>query len=251
MKKKFLIGAGILFLILIAVVFLSVMINQNQPPPTLVANFMNLDQVERISKFRSCTGHTTVPQDMREMKRSMKHYVQVKPEYLENNVVELYSPYDGYVSTIRSEPQAEHPLEGEIWIRPKGGFIFAPPLGIWQFSIQHIDVRKDLKRGSEVKAGELIGWATFSKKRLNFDVVYGKMAPIPKEIDKWRSPFTDLDSIFNHMSEDVLSEYLKRGISREEIILTKEERDKNPCVYRDNGPYFENQDDLDNWIFLE
>ena len=173
MLKKILLGFGLGFGMLIFVAAgataISFFIFQNMPPSQLVANFIDLDKIEKISKYRSCVGHTTVPQDMREMKRSMKQYFQVRPEYQKNKTVEIYAPYDGYVSVLRSEPELY--LEGEIWIRPKAGLIFAPPLGLWQFSVQHIDVREGLKRGSEVKAGELIGYAALSEERGTFDIV--------------------------------------------------------------------------------
>ncbi len=250
MLGKILIGVGILALIAAAVAYLSVKTNENEPPPKLVANFVDLNKIEKISKYRSCTGHVTVPQDGRESRRNMKHYFWVKPEFNKGNTVEIYSPYDGYVSVVRDEPGLN--LEGEIWIRPKSNFVFLPPVGVWQFSVQHIDVNDDLKRGSEVKAGQLLGFAALSEKRGNsFDIVFGKMSIFPKKIDNWTAPFTDLDSIFNQMSENVLGQYKQKGLTEEEIILSKEIRDQNPCTYKGNGPYFDDKDDTDNWVVLK
>ncbi len=251
MIKKILVGIGFLILILAAAVIFSVQSNRNEPPPELSANFVDLNKIEKISKYRSCVGHVTVPQDERESKRSMKHYFEVKSEFNRNQAVEIYAPYEGYVSTLRSDPGEG--LEGEIWIIPKRKLVMLPPFGAWQFSVQHIEVKKDLKQGSEVKAGEIIGYAAFSGGRIpTFDIVYGKMAfpPAPKKIDNWNSPFGDLDSVFNHMSDDVLVQYQQKGITRDNIILSKEERDQNPCTYRDNGPYFIGNDPA-NWIELK
>ena len=250
MKKTFKV-IGIFIIILALVVSISMVLAQNAPPPQVVADFTELDKIIKISKFRSCAGHTTVPQDRREMKRSMKHYYGVKPEYLGSDTVEIYSPFDGFVTTIRSEP--ENGLEGEIWIVPKDAFVWLPPVGRWSFSVQHINVRNDLRRGSEVKAGELIGHAAVAtENRDTFDVIYAKGSFIPKMIDNWRGPFIDLDSVFNHMSEQVFSKYKSRGVdSKEELILSKEERDQKPCTYKDNGPYFLNQDATDNWVVFQ
>lgn len=106
--------------------------------------------------------------------------------------------------------------------------------------------------GSEVKAGELIGYAALSEKRGDsFDIVYGKMSMIPTKIDNWTNPFVDLDSVFNHMADAVFAQYQKKGItSREDIITSKEKRDQNPCQYMGEGPYFSNQEDSDNWVLL-
>lgn len=39
--------------------------------------------------------------------------------------------------------------------------------------------------------------------------------------------------------------------SLEEVIITKEKRDQSPCVYKDNGPYFLNQEDPNNWVIFQ
>lgn len=248
MKRKILTVLGVLLFVLIAVIFFSIQSAQNEPPPEILANFTNLDKIEKISKYRSCAGHVTVPQDEREVRRNMKHYFWVKPEFNKVSEVEIYSPYDGYVTDIRDEPELN--LEGEIWIRAKSNLVFLPPLRVWQFSVQHIDIRKDLKRGSEVKAGELLGYAALSEKRGNsFDIVYGKMGIPTKKIDNWTDPFADLDSVFNHMQDQVFSQYQKKGIvSKQDLIISKETRDKNLCEYQGEGPYFNNQFSEDNWV---
>ncbi|MBI4004945.1 hypothetical protein HY358_02305 [Candidatus Roizmanbacteria bacterium] len=251
MIKKITLAIGILILILVSAAFLSMKAAQSKPPPEIVANFTNLDKIEKISRYRSCTGHVTVPQDEREGKRNMKHYFWVKPEYNKSKTVEIYSPYEGYVADIRSDPQDN--LEGEIWISSEKIFALMPPFGVWSFSVQHIDVRGDLKLGDKVKAGELIGWAALSEKRGNsFDIIYGKSGFPPKRIDNWTAPFADLDSVFNHMNDEVFAQYQKKGISsKQDILISKEKRDQNPCQYKEKGPYFMNRDDQDNWVYLQ
>lgn len=249
--KKILKIIGVLMLVLVLGIFLLIVAAQNAPPPQIIANFTELNKIEKISKYRSCAGHTTVPQDEREMKRSMKHYFSVRQEYLGGDTVDIYSPYDGFVAGIR-EDRADG-LEGEIWIVPKDIFVVLPPVGRWSFSVQHINIREGLKRGSEVKAGELIGHgAVAAENRNTFDVVYAKGALTPKRIDNWTGPFNDLDSIFNHMSEGVFAQYQEKGVAlKERIIIGKEERDKNPCTYKDDGPYFLNQENPENWVVLQ
>ncbi|MBI2051032.1 MAG: hypothetical protein HYT31_04510, partial [Parcubacteria group bacterium] len=205
MLKKVLIAIGGLVLLLVAAVLVSLARARAVPAPTIIANVTELDKIEKISRYRSCAGHVTVPQDGREARRNMKHYFWVKPEYNRSNEVAIYSPYDGYVSIKRSEPELK--LEGEIWIAPKRMFALLPPVGMWNFSVQHIAVRDDLRVGDKVMAGELIGYAALSEERGDsFDIVYAKLGFPPKRIDNWTAPFADLDSIFNHMSGEVLAE---------------------------------------------
>lgn len=252
MIKKFFVGIGILIITLILIVFLSVKINQSQPPPKIVANFLDINKVRQISKYRSCTGHTTVPQDGREMKRNMKHYIEVYPELRKEEAVEIYSPYDGFISVIRADMKDR--LEGEIWIAPDRGILtILPPFYLWMFSFEHVQPRKGLKIGDKVKAGELIGYASFlveERTDPTFDVIYGTMGLRMGKLDNWNSPFGNLDSVFDHMSEEVFDQYQKRGITRKKIIVSKEERDSDPCVYRDQGPYFQDDKSKTNWVVL-
>src|SRR3990167_3193569 len=216
--KKILKVIGVLILILVLAIIILFILSQNAPAPQIVANFTELDKIEKISKYRSCAGHTTVPQDEREMKRSMKHYFWVKPQFLGSDTVKIYSPYDGFVTGLRKDP--EEGLEGEIWITPKDIFALLPPVGRWSFSVQHINVLNNLKQGSEVKAGELIGYgAVATENRDTFDVVYGKGSLTPKQIDNWMGPFADLDSVFNHMSETVYVQYQKKGVSSKDQVI--------------------------------
>lgn len=233
--RKILVSVGILVIVSASTVVTSVAYNGTLEPPQLVTNFVDLHTVKRITKFRSCAGHTTVPQDGREMKRNMKHYVTLSPEYHAENLVEVYAPYDGYIALLFGKE--------EMWIAPgKKALLTLLPINRWMFSVTHVKPRQGLQMGDTVKAGELIGYGTFSLSEPgnpNFDVVYGKMSIPPKKVDNWPSPFSDLDSVFNHMSPEVLSQYENRGITRENIIITKERRDNDPCVYSGKGPYFE------------
>lgn len=252
MIKKGLLGVATLILFLLGIVFLSATYNQALQPPQLVTNFVDLDKVQEISLYRSCTGHTVVPQDKREMKRNMKHYVKLYPQYKKEDTVEVYAPYDGTIALLRED--LEHGLQGEIWIaQDRGVFFLLPPLGLWMVNFEHVRPLSDLKYGSKVKTGELVGYASFIGNEYDptFDVVYAKIGIPPRRIDNWTSPFADLDSVFNHMDENVLAEYEERGATKENIILSKEERDANPCEYRDDGPYFEPSGRLPNWIPLE
>lgn len=241
MIRKILIGAGILALLIVAVIFISIKYNENLDPPQLVANFVDLNKVRKITKFRSCAGHTTVPQDGREMKRNMKHYIILYPENHKENFVQVFAPYDGYIALLFGTE--------EIWIAPERQSILnILPINQWMFSLTHVKPKEGLKMGDKVNAGELIGYGTFSVSEPgspSFDVVYGTISVPPKKVDNWPSPYGNLDSIFNHMSKEVLALYEQKGVTRENIIISKEERDNNPCTYRDKGPYFEHGDPND------
>lgn len=249
MIKKVLLGIVILILLFVGVNLFSVVYNRSLEPPRLIAHFVDLNKVQEISPFRSCNGHIVVPQDGSEMKRNMKHYVHVLPEYNKENTVGIYAPYDGTIALTRG---ASDKFEGELWIaQDRGIFSLLSPLGLWMVSFEHVRPRPDLKYGRKVKVGELVSYGSFhGYGQRTFDVLYAKIGIPPKRVDNWRSPFSALDSVFNHMDETVLAEYQQRGLTKDNIIIRKEERDSNSCTYRDGGPYFEGDGGLPIWIKL-
>ncbi len=252
MVGKILIGIGVLILIFISISLFSLKSAQSEPPPQIIKNFVNLDKIERISKYRSCQGHVVVPQDGRESRRNMKHYLWEKEELRgADKKVEIYAPFDGYVTMTRSLDDGGQKSGDEIWISSKRMFADIPPLGVWSFSIEHIQMKDGLKMGDKVKAGELIGYTGFLENYHSFDAIYGKIGMPPKSIDGWTSPFADLDSVFNHMSDEVFEEFKKKGIaSKESLIISKDQRDKDPCKYVEriqlNG-----RDHLEEWMILK
>lgn len=208
--------------IIIAFLFITKPKN-NDSPPVITANFMDLDKIDRISKFRSCQGHTVVPQDASETKRSMKHYVILKPEFWGGGKkVPVYAPFDGRVKGIRSEK--EKGLEGEISFGTSGSR--------WEVSYLHLDVLDAVKERQKVKSGQIIGYASDK----GVDVVYSMGGGMGvKNIDGYQSPYGALDSPFNHMSEDLLAQYQTKGVSQNDMVYTKEMRDANPCQYVENS----------------
>lgn len=237
MIRKILISLILLLIAAASVVVTSVVYNGSLEPPELVTNFVDINKVRRITKFRSCAGHTTVPRDGRELKRNMKHYIILYPEYHEENLVEVYAPYDGYVALQFGKE--------EIWIAQGEKSVFnILPLNQWMVGFTHVLPKEGLRMGDRVKAGELIGHGTFTLNERGyptFDVLYGTLSMRLKRMDNWTSMLGDLDSVFNHMSPNVLAEYKAKGITPETIIIPKERRDNDPCIYKDGGPYFDHK----------
>ena len=130
-------------------------------------------------------------------------------------------------------------------------FANLPPVGMWSFSAEHIKVKDGLKTGDRVKAGELVGFTGFLDDYYSFDAIYGKIGLPPKKIDNWLSPFADLDSVFNHMSDEVFAQFQQKGVvSKKQVIISKEERDQNPCDYRGERPELMEVNSDNSWVEL-
>lgn len=237
MSRRSLIFTVFLLLVIVGGIVLWKLPDQETGQPILTANFIDLAKVGKISKYRSCQGHTVVPQDESESARSMKHYVVLKPEYVGGNKVEVYSPISGIVKSTRAEPQKG--LEGEIWLGNKGSN--------WDVSIQHLVILDSVKEGMKITAGEIIGHVANN----GIDVVYGVGAHSVKTIDGYQSPYLNLDSPFSHINESVLALYQARGIEQEDLVYSKEYRDQNPCKYRDERGGLNDIDHPEDWVKIQ
>lgn len=210
--------------------------NHKGPQPMITAHFVDLEKVEKISKFRSCQGHIVVPQDQSESRRNMKHYILLKPQYFGGGKVAIYSPIDGVIKSIGKRP--EMGLEGEIWL--------GSPDNDWDVSIQHLIISSDLAEGEKVRAGQRIGQAADK----GVDVVYGVGAREVKFIEGYQSPYTALDSIYNHSSAAVLSDYAGKGAKLTDLVYSREFRDQNPCELEGVGGQLNDYQHPEDWTIL-
>lgn len=213
--------------------------------PVLVKNFVNLNDIKEITQYRSCQGHLVVPANANEPKSNMKHYFAQTQEYdYTDNKLKVYAPFDGYVTNIMI-PTSDN--EGEIWMGP----LKFLPFGQWNFILSHVNVLPSIKAMDRVSAGQLIAYASFTRHPNAFDAIYARVRLPTLKIDDYESPYAELDSVFNHMANEVLAEYTSRGISKENLIIPVEMREKKPCAYG-TKPYFktsEKQKD-EEWVEL-
>jgi len=177
----------------------------------IVANPVDLSQIASISQFRSCAGHDYSGKNAegeKERLRSMKHYLAVINQFDQSSgKVKVFAPFEGEIESVDTK---QGPRGDQIWIRGSAGG--------WKFIFFHIDLIPGLKKGSEVEAGQIIGYANLAG-GVNFD--YG--------LKRFGLKGQMFESPFKHMTPKVLAEYEAVGITPENIIGTKDFRDDNPC----------------------
>ena len=69
----------------------------------IIANPLDLSQIQRISLFRSCVGHDYSGKNIEgeeEILRSMKHYLEPLPALVGTNQIKIFAPFDGKVAEI-------------------------------------------------------------------------------------------------------------------------------------------------------
>lgn len=201
-------------------------IEEDGIPQFVETDFTDIDQVQRISKFRSGSGHDY--SDKFESCRSMKHYYSMDTTWVPtmNFSCKVYAPVDGKIVEKRKEKNDDG---YQIWIKSEEYPAF-------YFIIFHINNAENVKLGDKVNAGNELG------------ITYGpEIAVRVRTSEGFR-----LISYFDVISDEVFKKYQDLGISsREVLIISKEERDANPIECNGDelfpGQY---ESRFDDWVFL-
>jgi len=223
---------GLIFIQFFTPISLYQVIDGDNPPKFIQADFVELEKVYSISKFRSGVGHDySVHSD--ETCRSMKHYFSSmdpeKPNYkmgskssvwpmpVEGEDVTIFSPVDGKIFKVDYNKKV--PMGYDIFIIPDS----QPKILI---RLMHVAPLSGIRGGVRVVAGQKVGLVHANQ---SFDLAIDQVA-----ITK-----TSYISYFAAMQDQVFAKYQKRGVkSREDLIVSKEYRDTNPFECQKNSEEF-------------
>ena len=193
------------------------------PPKFVSVNYIELDKIERISKFRSGIGHDY--RDDAESCRSMKHYYQPLSN-VNWGSVKIFSPVTGTVSRTIEEWAGT-----QVWITPKDYPAFT-------FIIFHIAGLKPFAVGDTMIAGAQIGTHIGSQTMSDIAVAYSAGG-------KWK-----LISFAEVMTDSLFARYQARGVAaRDSLIISKTARDADPLGC--SGDTFGSSGTLPNWVVLK
>lgn len=217
----------------------------NNPPKFLQADFLDLDKVAAITKFRSGWGHNYAGNG--ETCRSMKHEFQFKETSAQSAIrqkeVELqksgvkitneiatdlkrnaasvrdeslstpfYSPVDGWVTGTGESSGVGNMIE----IMPDN----APQ---WRIKMYHVWIDPSIHLFSHLKAGQVIG-------KSYMDIGWGDIAIHYRFVGGER-----LVSYFQVLPDNLFEKYKARGVkSRDDLIISKEFRDAHPLECLNN-----------------
>jgi hypothetical protein len=198
-------------------------VSSNEIPKFVNHDFIELDKIKRISKFRSNVGHSYT--DSHEECRTMKHYFNLNMVSgdITGDSSNVYSPVDGTIKRVFDE---QNKSGVQIWIK-------SSEYGAFTFAVFHVFTNRKLTVGAKIKEGELIG------KTPNTDIA----------VFVQESFGTRFISYFEVMTDELFNTYIQRGIHNvDELIFTKEYRDANPCNC--NGEEYLQSETSDNWVIL-
>lgn len=218
----------------------------------IVVNPLDLTQIKGFSKYRSCMGHDyrgpTVQTEKKESSpRSMKHYILVNDGLRgRDNIVKAIAPFDGEISHIELKEPNSQPNDRQVWLTPDTHSNVKNPRQ-WHFVFMHIAINDELKEGSKIKAGEVIGTANLSRGNStdNFDMAVKFTRPT-------KTP--EIDVPFAHFSDSVMAEYQKYGVNLADVEIPQQFRDQNPCPLTNKSwggdIYFPPGIDLNDLVYL-
>ncbi|TES92160.1 MAG: hypothetical protein E3J87_06060 [Candidatus Cloacimonadota bacterium] len=197
-------------------------VDANGIPQFVDVDYIVLDDIYQISKFRSGIGHDY--SDDFETCRSMKHYFQPDGS-LDWATVKIFSPVNGTISTIFEEWAGT-----QVQLKSKEYPAFF-------FIIFHVNLTNPLSVGDVVTAGQQLGMHIGSQTMS--DIAVGVNTP-----NGWK-----LVSYFDVITNSVFQDYQERGLtSRNDVIISKELRDADSLIC--NGGEFEDIGNLENWATL-
>lgn len=207
--------------------------------PKLAQNPVNLADINKISRFRSSSGHNY--NDASETCRSMKHYFE--PHSNVNQSTEIYAPFQARVIAVYNDdgPIGDNEVNNQhITLQP----LNHPAI---QFEIFHTELASELMIGSVVDAGTLLGWADLTRNGntgSDFD-----FAVHVNTLDGMR-----LVSLFDLLTDEAFAEYtVWSGLNlRDDFKISKTSRDANPlqCANDSISPYSGQFIDQDNDALL-
>ena len=208
----------------------------------ITKNFIDLNQVQRITKYRSCNGHQTVDQYSDEPVSNMQHYIPTLAS-IDPDKIGIYAPFDGYILGNGPNTLAD---EGVTMVSKSG--IPWWPFNQWRFAMNHTHVLPQFQDPPIhfVKAGTLVGYVNaldrYSQRLKGTQVRMGVTAIPPMFKNGNTEPYKKLDSVFNYMTDDVFAQYQEAipGLKgREDMIVTKDYRLSHPCKFKQGGPNFD------------
>ena len=192
-------------------------------PKFVETNYIELNKIYRISKFRSSIGHDY--SDFLEDCRSMKHYFEPKGG-IDWSTVKVYAPITGEITRVDQE-----------WAGIKIE-IMSDKYPAFRFSIFHINTLKVFNLGDKVVEGEQLGTHIGSQTMSDISVIVNDPTRQGRMI-----------SYFDVMKDEIFAEYLNYGVaSRDNLIISKELRDANPIEC--SGDMFISVDLLECWVVL-
>lgn len=170
----------------------------------------------------------------------MKHYFDPFLRFRDNDMVEIYSPVDGIITSVLNDGHG-----ASIGLKNKEVQIKSDDQPAFVFILFHCDIISEaIASGKRVRAGELLGYG-----RLYYDDLQQYVTSFDIAVSVNTPTGMRLISYFDILNDQVFNEYISRGTnSRSDFVITREARDGSPLQC--NGETFLDSGILENWVTL-
>lgn len=198
-------------------------IDKDGIPRFVETNYIELNNIYRISKYRSSVGHDY--SDAFEQCRSMKHYFEPRGD-ADWTAIKIYAPVTGIITRVEQE-----------WAGTKIE-IASDNYPAFRFQIFHVNLSVPRNVNDKVTAGEQLGTHIGSQTYSDISVIVNDPTRQGRMV-----------SYFEVITDAVFDLYVARGIlSRSDLIIPKATRDEYPLTC--SGDTFMGTDTLENWVVL-
>lgn len=222
--------------------------------PTFVnTNFIELDKIEYIKRFRS--GYGTSQSNDFESCRTMVHaFIPFEEYWSVDREIKVFSPVKGTIVKI-GQPLVN---DSGDWVYKDSKYLSSISIRPADFpafiiKINYIDISQmNVYMGRSLSEGQHIGYANL---QLAHSVFKSPFISINIKVNTCPSNYEKKLSYFDVMTDKVFQEFKDRGATnREEFIISKEERDSHPlnCTYDNiaNTFWIYEKGDIPNWVYL-
>lgn len=192
-------------------------------PRFIGTNYIDLDAIDSISRFRSAEGHSYT--DGAETCRSMKHYFRPKAD-VDAAAIPIVAPVSGTVAFTRPDRWGL-----QVGIRPADQLAFTVILF-------HLNPSTNLTEGTSLTEGQALG--THIGAQTWSDVAVGVDTPRGYRLVSW----------FDVITDDLFAKFRARGLaSRAAAIISRAERDADPLTCNGDEA-IQDSGRLSGWVTL-
>lgn len=215
------------FLIIIGIIWAALMTTMAAAEEVrfVTHDYIELDKIQKISRFRSAAGHDYSRDDYDETCRSMKHYYMGK-ENVNWSGIEIYSPVDGNIEAVWGE-----------WVGVQI-YINSNLYPDYTFKLFHVTLAQALNPGDIVYAGQLLGHHVGVDTFSDIAVIHHVSEGVQQSV-----------SFFEVMTDELFAHYQRHGVrTREDLVISQAERDADPLVCLEE--LFTYTGTLPSWVTL-
>jgi hypothetical protein len=199
-------------------------IDKDGIPRFVATDYIDLDRIHQISRFRSSAGHDY--SDAFEHCRSMKHYFEPLSG-TDWSTIPITSPVAGTFTRVEQE-----------WAGTKLE-IASAAYPAFRFVIFHVTPAQAFAVGDAVGAGQALGTHVGTQTMSDVAVIVNDPTHQGRMV-----------SWFDVITDGVWQAYAARGVpDRAALVIPKAERDANPLTC--SGDVFTSADALEVWVVLD